>query len=315
MILFYLSLAVLLTAAFSLTSCGQKTPAVTDATPSPTGSTVPDTTHPPTADIGAPAAPQNLVASKVTATSITLTWEDLSGNEDGFQLYCEDAVIMLAAGTTFYEDTGLKPAAEYVYQVKARNSQGLSAPATCTAKTLNPSLKVVLDRIGVRDNGESGVRDLFGTGNGEVQVGLVVSDGKKTVKLVLPDQGYYELKEDGTVDIGSVVFQTDEVGDYLRIMATAYENDGGLGEQVLYEALEYAVKQYFKSRDSFLQYVVPGLDLSEIMGGLFGQESDWLGTYSAEWLPSDNWGTGTYADVECPIGDGKIGLRLWFRVE
>lgn len=51
------------------------------------------------------------------------------------------------------------------------------------------------------------------------------------------------------------------------------------------------------------------------MGGLFGEKSDWLGTYSAEWLPSDNWGVGTYADVECHIGDGKIGLRLWFRVE
>jgi len=97
-------------------------------------------------------------------------------------------------------------------------------------------------------------------------------------------------------------------------MVTAYEDDGGLREQVLYEALEYAIKIYFNQKDSYVKYLINGMDLSEDIGGLFGQESDWLGTYDHAWQSVDNWGIGTYTDVECPIGDGKIGLRLWFRI-
>jgi len=253
--LFYLSLAVLLTAAFSLTSCGRKTPAVTDATPSPTTS---HTISSPTT--GATVSPTTIPSptSPITSTSPTI-----------------------------------KPTTTHV---------------------TNPPLKVTLDRIGVHDNGESGIRNPLGTNNGEIQVGIIVSDGQKTIKKVFPAEGHYSLKEDGIVDVGSVVFQTDEAGDYLRIMATAYENDGGLGEQVLYDALEFAVKTYIGPASS-IALSLSSIDISEEIGGLFGEESDWLGTYDETWLPSANWGTGTYADVECPIGDGKIGLRLWFRVE
>jgi hypothetical protein len=187
-------------------------------------------------------------------------------------------------------------------------------PSSATITTPNPPIKVVLDRIGVLDNGESGIRDPFGTANGEVQVGIIVTDGKSTVKKVFPPQGYYELKENTTVDVGATVFETAEVGDSLRITATAFENDGGLGEQVLYEALEFAVKMYIGPGAS-LALTLSGIDLSEEIGGLFGEESDWLGTYDKQWLPADDWGIGQYIDVQCPIGDGKIGLRLWFTVE
>jgi hypothetical protein len=112
-----------------------------------------------------------------------------------------------------------------------------SDPASLTAKTLNPPIVVRLDRIGVHDNGESGIREVLG-GKGEVQVGIIVSDGKATVKEKFPPASSYSLEPDESVSIGATVFDTAEVGDSLRIIATAYEDDGGLGEQVLYEALE-----------------------------------------------------------------------------
>jgi hypothetical protein len=277
--------------------------------------TVPTTTHPPVADTGAPAAPQQLKASKVTANSTALTWADMSDNEDGFQLNCgSDETIILPAGTTYHEDTGLKPATTYVYQVKARNEKGLSGPTTLSVSTPNPSVKLVLDRIGVHDNGESGMRDTFGTGNGEIQVGVIVTDGKSTVKKVYPASGHYSLKIDEAVEIGDTVFQTAEVGDSLRVVFTAYEDDGGLGEQVLYNALEFAIKTYIGPGAS-IALSLSGIDLSAEIGGLFGQESDWLGTYDKQWTLANNWGVGNYVDVDCPIGDGKIGLRLWFAIE
>jgi hypothetical protein len=185
-------------------------------------------------------------------------------------------------------------------------------PTTATAH--NPPIRVVLDRIGVHDNGESGIRDPLGTNNGEIEVGIVVTDGISTVKKVFPAQGHYSLKEDATVDVNATVFETAIVGDSLRIMVTAYEDDGGLGEQVLYEALEFAIKMYIGPSATYA-LTLSGIDLSEEIGGLFGEESDWLGTYDKEWASLENWGVGRYVDVQCPIGDGKIGLRLWFTVE
>lgn len=172
----------------------------------------------------------------------------------------------------------------------------------------------MLDRIGVHDNGESGLRDMLGTGNGEIQVGVIVTDDKSTIKKVYPASGHYSLKIDESVDIGDTVFQTAEVGDSLRVVFTAYEDDGGLGEQVLYNALEFAIKAYVGPGAS-IALSLSGIDLSEEIGGLFGQESDWLGTYDKQWTSADDWGVGNYVDVDCPIGDGKIGLRLWFTVE
>lgn len=99
----------------------------------------PTPTHPPVGDVAAPAAPQQLKASKITAYSIVLTWTDMSDNEDGFQLNCGNfETIMLPADTTYYEDDGLKPATTYVYQVKARNDNGLSGPATLSVTTPIP---------------------------------------------------------------------------------------------------------------------------------------------------------------------------------
>jgi hypothetical protein len=263
----------------------------------------------------APGSPEGLASTRISATSVSLAWKDRSRNEEGFLLYRDRALIAtLAKGTTTYDDVNLRPATTYLYEVKAVNAFGESAASPCTFKTSNPPIRVRLDRVGVHDNGESGIRELLGGGTGEVQVGIVISDGKTTTQLTFPPKGAYKLKPDETMPVGSLVFETVEIGESLRVIATAYEDDGGLGEQVLYKALDIAAKRYIGNPAS-LALTLSGVDLSKIVAGIFGAEDDWLGTYDTQWTGGENWGVRSYADVQCMKEDGKVGLRLWFTVE
>ncbi len=75
-----------------------------------------------------PAAPSNLATMGVTATSITLNWQDNSDNETGFQIQRATSpdgpwsvVGSTGANTTSYTDTGLDPTTTYYYEVVAFN--------------------------------------------------------------------------------------------------------------------------------------------------------------------------------------------------
>jgi hypothetical protein len=292
----------------SPTNSGSTTPASLPASQPPPPATVVVPLN------STPAMPQQVASLKTTAVSVNLSWKDASTNEDGFLVFRSDSLIAQPAkGTTGYEDTGLKPATSYAYEVRSVNSFGRSAAASLTVKTLNPAIVVRLDRIGVRENGESGIREVLG-GKGEVQFGIIVSDGKSTVKQTFPPAGSYSLSPDESVSVGATIFETAEVGDSLRIIATAYEDDGGLGEQVLYQTLEIAAKAYLGPAGT-AALTLSGVDLSKIAGGVFGAEDDWLGTHDARWDVGSNWGVGNYADVQCKKGDGQVGLRLWFTVQ
>ena len=89
----------------------------------------------------------------------------------------------------------------------------------CSVKTLNPPILVWLDKIGVHENGEEGELfrefSLLGEpGEGETQVGLVVSDGKNTVEKHFPDKGFYKLKKDETIQVGSLYSPNLEYPDH-----------------------------------------------------------------------------------------------------
>lgn len=83
-----------------------------------------------------PAAPTNLDADNVTATSVTLTWEDNSAYETGFELWrvkVLDGVLTfwgkvadIDANTTEYTDTGLSSSTTYRYKIRAVNGFGNS---------------------------------------------------------------------------------------------------------------------------------------------------------------------------------------------
>ena len=259
-----------------------------------------------------PKAPVNLTAKPITATTMELTWKDTSRNENGFVIYRDGIVTAnLSENAKKYVDVALRPATNYKYQIEAYNQAGKSDIVTALVRTLNPPIVVWIDQIGVHDNGEDLLRDLDG---GEINVGVVITDGKTTTQIRLPNEGYYHLKDDGVTDVKFRVFSTAEVGDYLRVAAIGYENDGGSGEQLLYKVMDIATKSYIGGPASKL-LTLSGIDFTSIFSQLFGAEDDWLGTYVSAWQNDSNWGVGRYIDIESKNKDGKVGLRLWFRVE
>jgi hypothetical protein len=264
--------------------------------------------------IGAPAAPRQLASSQVTATSVRLIWQNASNNEESLLVYRDGKEIARQSGGTIsFDDHALEPSTSYLYEVRAVNSFGQSPAVSLSVKTLNPPILVRLDRIGVADNGESGIRGMVG-GRGEVQIGLIVSDGRATAKVKFPPSKSYSLNPDESVPVDATVFEASEVGDFVRIIATAYEDDGGLGEQVLYNGLEIAARAYTGPVGSAV-LSASGVDISQQAGNLFGAEDDWLGTYDAVWSAGQNWGVGQYADVQCRTKEGTVGLRLWFTIK
>jgi FtsP/CotA-like multicopper oxidase with cupredoxin domain len=79
-----------------------------------------------------PTPPTNLIATETSSTTIELTWQDNSFDEDGFEIERSlDGVnfsFVNAVGTNInaYSDNGLSPSTTYFYRVSAYNSTGNS---------------------------------------------------------------------------------------------------------------------------------------------------------------------------------------------
>jgi hypothetical protein len=92
-----------------------------------------------------PAAPSNLLITNSTASSLTLTWMDNSGNEDGFTVQIATdknfsqslQSFNVGPGVTSYMFYPLAPNTKYYMRVAAFNAAGASAwSATLADKTL-----------------------------------------------------------------------------------------------------------------------------------------------------------------------------------
>ena len=99
-----------------------------------------------TAGSGAPNAPSNLTATTISNTQINLAWTDNSSNETGFKIerktgsagtYAQIGTV--GADVTAYNDTGLTPATQYYYQVRATNGSGDSAYSNSANATTLPN--------------------------------------------------------------------------------------------------------------------------------------------------------------------------------
>ena len=92
------------------------------------------------ADVTSPATPTNPGAQGSGASSVTVTWDDASADEDGFRVYRSDSggpfvfAGETAAGATSFIDPGLTPGAAYRYVVTSFNDGGES-PATSEVET------------------------------------------------------------------------------------------------------------------------------------------------------------------------------------
>jgi len=96
-----------------------------------------------------PAAPSGLTASTIATTQIDLAWTDVATTETGYEVERSTTGIAgaytlfasLPAGSTSYSNTGLSPATEYCYRIRAVNLGGGSAydgPACATTQTPVP---------------------------------------------------------------------------------------------------------------------------------------------------------------------------------
>lgn len=92
----------------------------------------------------APNAPSNLTATAASTSQIDLKWTDNASNETGYQVERSPngttftKIADLGANATAYQNTGLAPATDYYYRVRAVNAAGASAYSnTGPAKTQN----------------------------------------------------------------------------------------------------------------------------------------------------------------------------------
>ncbi len=261
-----------------------------------------------------PEAPSDLIAEPLSATEIKLTWVDNSNNELGFKIVRNDQMVCdLSEDFEEYVDSGLKPATNYEYRVIAYNLAGETNSSLYVARTNNPPIRIWIDKIGVTDNGEDYYRELFDK-SGEIFVGIVITDGKTTTQRRLPARDYYHLADNEVTDIGILVFFTGEVGEYLRVNIISFENDGGLGDELLCQALDMALKASMGNLSSLI-LTAAGVDFTDTFREIIGFEDDYLGEYQCEYKSSDNWGVGEYSDIKCQKEDGNVGLRLWFRID
>jgi hypothetical protein len=260
-----------------------------------------------------PKAPVNLTIKAESYNIVSLQWLDNSSDEDGFIIYRDDILIdKIGANASTYQDTNLEPNMTYKYTVKAYNQAGESGASMYTIKTPNPPILVRLDRIGVFDNREDWTRGE----DGEVYLYVVVSDGRSTSqRLRFPqlEGEYYKLAKNETIYINAVLFSTNEVGSYLTFTVIGYEDDGGGIEPLVYQALGLALESQLPgSTGSVLEAF--NLNLAGLVGQIFGQEDDWLGSFEQTWYSNNNWGVGDYTDITCTDERGVQCLRLWFTI-
>ncbi len=283
----------------------------TQPTQTPSQTTPPTPSATPTAT--PPQSPVNLTARTEPGKTVVLEWLDNSSNEEGFILY-RDAVEITRTGpnASTFQDINLKPATTYQYSIQAFNQAGESGTSTYTIKTPNSSIAIRLDRIGVYDNRE----DILRGEDGEVYIYAIVSDGKNAVqKLRFPqaqDQDYKLAKEE-IIDIASLLFSADEVGDHLTLTIIGYENDGEDFEPYVYEALGAAIEYQAGGGVGTLLEIFD-VNLAGLIGQFLGEEDDWLGSYEMTWDSSSNWGYGIYSDITCKDERGIDCLRLWFTI-
>ncbi len=114
----------------------------------------------------APAAPDSLTASKVDDHSISLQWQDLAFNEDGYYVERQDEktgrwdrIGKTDRNQSFFLDRGLEACKRYVYRVQAYNESGVSlysneaSGTTCREKGTLTSATAYIYPNPVRDKG------------------------------------------------------------------------------------------------------------------------------------------------------------------
>jgi autotransporter-associated beta strand protein len=119
-----------------------------------------------------PAAPTNLTAAAVSATSITLNWVNNATNQSGFLIDRSTGnasnftqIAVASVGALSYTDTTANPGTLYYYEVQATNVIGNSA-FTNTASATTPELTGAVDVYHFDEGSGTTTADSVGGNNG-----------------------------------------------------------------------------------------------------------------------------------------------------
>jgi len=263
-----------------------------------------------------PVPPSSLEIAFKTSNEILLTWIDEAMNETGYRIYRDGKEIATRPkDTESFTDYDVEPSTEYEYTVVAYNINGESRLSVIKTKSKNPPLTVRINKIGVRDNGEDGLRDWVDN-HGEVYLGVIVGDGMTIRTRRLPASGFYFYKDNSSRDFNELIFSTASVGEHLEIYIIGIEHDySGLGDDLLIEALNYAILHSLGTIPSLI-CTVARVDLKTPIEEIGGFRDEFLGEYNEYWGASDNWGVRKEPYfIECDKGNGQIGLQIWFTIE
>jgi alpha-tubulin suppressor-like RCC1 family protein/fibronectin type 3 domain-containing protein len=111
-----------------------------------------------------PAAPSGLSVSIISESQLSLTWEDNSMNETGFEIERKMGasgtygwIATVSPGVKSYRDVGLIPGTQYFYRVRARSGSGSSGftledSATTPVTGTTPATPSSLTATGVSSN-------------------------------------------------------------------------------------------------------------------------------------------------------------------
>ena len=138
-----------------LRSAGSPTP-----TPTPTATPTPTPISTPTKPPPKPAAPGELKAVIVSASSINLSWQDKSNNEAGFNVerssdgHIFTKVATVGSNVTGHTDTGLIKTITYSYRVSAFNSGGTSGYSNTVSMALTVPMAPTNLTATVEPNGQ-----------------------------------------------------------------------------------------------------------------------------------------------------------------
>jgi len=252
-----------------------------------------------------PNAPSNLVTESVSQKAVELRWVDNSDNENGFRIYRNGTTVgSVATNVNTYQDTNLKPGTTYEYMIRAYNQAGESGACYCTVKTLNPPIKVTLDKIGVISD-----HDPFLKGAGDIYLYVAVSDGEGEPQLQrIPEEGVIKLKDYETTEIGRQLFYSSCVGGELKVVVIAFEQDSfGLLEKMVLTGLSAYLTGGYGAAEVILNLLQSSPSADEEMTGETS-EDDFVGAVERIFTSAENWGIGSYNDVQ--NGD----LRIWFTI-
>ena len=87
-----------------------------------------------------PVSPTNLCAADITQSSITLTWDDNSADEDGFIIFIDGFNFdTVSTNVTLYTAYDLSPSTRYTFNIASYNDNGISLSAGLTVRTLPDS--------------------------------------------------------------------------------------------------------------------------------------------------------------------------------